>query len=147
MMNFGPIHIDHIGIAASNLDAASTFWNLIGLQQGLEDETVEDQGVTTRFFSTSPATPESTSNPTLVELLEPTSEDTPIGRFLAKRGPGVQQICFRVGDLEGLIDHLLANDIVMIDEEPRMGAGGKRIAFVHPKSTGGVLVELTENLR
>lgn len=147
MMNFGPIHIDHIGIAASNLDAASTFWNLIGLQQGLEDETVEDQGVTTRFFSTSPATPESTSNPTLVELLEPTSEDTPIGRFLAKRGPGVQQICFRVGDLEGLIAHLLANDIVMIDEEPRMGAGGKRIAFVHPKSTGGVLVELTENLR
>jgi len=146
-MNFGPIHIDHIGIAASNLDDASTFWNLIGLEQGIEDETVDDQGVTTRFFSTSPTTPESTSKPTLVELLEPTSEDTPIGRFLAKRGPGVQQICFRVGDLEGLIAHLLANDIVMIDEQPRTGAGGKRIAFVHPKSTGGVLVELTENLR
>ena len=58
-----------------------------------------------------------------------------------------RQICFRVGDLEGLIAHLMANDIVMIDEEPRMGAGGKRIAFVHPKSTGGVLVELTENPR
>ena len=146
-MSFGPIHIDHIGIAARNLDDASTFWNLIGLNQGAEDETVEDQGVTTRFFSTSPTTSESMSKPALVELLEPTSEDTPIGRFLAKKGPGVQQICFRVGDLEGLIAHLMANDIVMIDEEPRMGAGGKRIAFVHPKSTGGVLVELTENPR
>lgn len=83
----------------------------------------------------------------MVELLEPTSEDTPIGRFLAKRGPGVQQICFRVGDLLGLIQHLKENGIVMIDEKPRMGAGGKRIAFVHPKSTGGVLVELTESPR
>jgi methylmalonyl-CoA/ethylmalonyl-CoA epimerase len=147
MMSFGPIYIDHIGIAAMDLDDASAFWNLIGLKQGVEDEAVEDQGVTTRFFSTSPATPESMSKPTLVELLEPTGEDTPIGRFLAKKGPGVQQICFRVGDLEGLIAHLLANGIVMIDEGPRMGAGGKRIAFVHPKSTGGVLVELTENPR
>ena len=83
----------------------------------------------------------------MVELLEPTSEDIPIGRFLAKRGPGVQQICFRVGDLLGLIQHLKENGIVMIDEKPRMGAGGKRIAFVHPKSTGGVLVELTESPR
>ncbi len=83
----------------------------------------------------------------MVELLEPTSEDTPIGRFLAKRGPGVQQICFRVGDLLGLIQHLKDNGVVMIDEKPRMGAGGKQIAFVHPKSTGGVLVELTESPR
>jgi methylmalonyl-CoA/ethylmalonyl-CoA epimerase len=78
-------------------------------------------------------------------LLEPTGEDTPIGRFLEKRGPGVQQICFRVGDLEGLIAHLVENGIRMIDHEPKIGAGGKRIAFVHPKSTGGVLVELTES--
>lgn len=146
-MKFGPIYIDHIGIATAELDGASDFWNLLGLAQAAEDETVEDQGVTTRFFSTSHEPTKSSAHPPMVELLEPTSEDTPIGRFLAKRGPGVQQICFRVGDLLGLIQHLKENGIVLIDEKPRMGAGGKRIAFVHPKSTGGVLVELTESPR
>ena len=75
-------------------------------------------------------------------LLEPTGPETPIGRFLERRGAGVQQVCFRVGDLEGLIEHLMAHGVQMIDETPRAGAGGMRIAFVHPKSTGGVLVEL-----
>lgn len=145
-MDFGPIHIDHIGIATENLDDASTFWTLIGLQNTAEDETISDQGVKTRFFSTSPAQHEEGHLP-MVELLEPTSEDTPIGKFLAKRGPGVQQVCFRVGNLEGLIAYLLEHGVKMIDEVPRRGAGGKRIAFVHPKSTGGVLVELTETPR
>ena len=108
------------------------------------DETVADQGVTTRFFSTSPNQGEN-DHPPMVELLEPTGPNTPIGKFLNKRGPGVQQVCFRVSDLQGLIGHLMANGIIMIDETPRLGAGGKRIAFVHPKSTGGVLVELTES--
>ena len=144
-MSFGPIHIDHIGIATSDLDEASLFWKLLGLTQSMDDEVVEDQGVKTRFFSTSTAEVSPESHPPMVELLEPTGEDTPIGRFLEKRGPGVQQICFRVGDLEGLIAHLVENGIRMIDHEPRIGAGGKRIAFVHPKSTGGVLVELTES--
>ena len=141
-MKFGPIHIDHIGIATESLDQASHFWNLIGLEMGKEDETVEDQGVTTRFFSTS--TTSEDDHPPLVELLQPTGPDTPIGKFLARRGPGVQQVCFRVGNLEGLIAHLIEHGIKMIDTTPRTGAGGKRIAFVHPKSTGGVLVELTE---
>ncbi len=141
-MKFGPIHIDHIGIATDSLDQASHFWNLIGLEMGKEDETVEDQGVTTRFFSTS-MTSEG-DPPPLVELLQPTGPDTPIGKFLARRGPGVQQVCFRVGNLEGLMNHLIEHGITMIDSTPRTGAGGKRIAFVHPKSTGGVLVELTE---
>lgn len=144
-MSFGPIHIDHIGIATPSLDDASLFWKLIGLTQSMDDEVVEDQGVKTRFFSTSTAQRSLDAHPPMVELLEPTGEDTPIGRFLEKRGPGVQQICFRVGDLEGLISHLVENGIRMIDNEPRKGAGGKRIAFVHPKSTGGVLVELTES--
>lgn len=141
-MKFGPIHIDHIGIATESLDQASHFWNLIGLEMGKEDETVEDQGVTTRFFSTSMTSED--DHPPLVELLQPTGPDTPIGKFLARRGPGVQQVCFRVGNLEGLITHLIEHGIKMIDTTPRIGAGGKRIAFVHPKSTGGVLVELTE---
>ena len=143
-MSFGPIYIDHIGIATENLDDASTFWTLLGLEQGAEDETVADQGVTTRFFSTSTPIDAPVPHPPMVELLEPTGVDTPIGKFLAKRGPGVQQICFSVGDLDGLILHLIEHGIHMINVEPQIGAGGKRIAFVHPKSTGGVLVELTE---
>jgi methylmalonyl-CoA/ethylmalonyl-CoA epimerase len=80
----------------------------------------------------------------MIELLQPTSEDTPIGKFLAKRGPGIQQLCFRVEKLQPLIDYLLDNGIQMIDTEPKLGAGGSKIAFVHPKSTGGVLVELKQ---
>mgnify|MGYP006260861847 CR=1 FL=1 len=141
-MDFGPIYIDHIGIAAHNLDDSSDFWRLIGLVQGEHDETVEDQGVTTRFFST--GTTSSTTPVAKVELLEPTGTDTPIGKFLAKRGPGVQQVCFSVGDLSGLLNHLIKNGVRLIDETPRQGAGGHMIAFVHPSSTGGVLVELSQ---
>ena len=133
------IYLDHIGIACENLDEASKFWNLIGLLQG-DDELVEDQGVVTRFFSTSsnaPTTPK-------IELLEPTGQDTPIGKFLSKRGAGVQQVCFRVENLERMIKLLIDNGVVMIDTEPRNGAHGALIAFVHPKSTGGVLVELAQ---
>ena len=133
------IYLDHIGIACNNLDDASPFWRLIGLQQG-KDETVIEQGVTTRFFATSDG---DTRKP-MVELLEPTEDDTPIGKFLAKRGPGVQQICFRVEDIDEMISMLTSNGIIMIDSEPRIGAHGAKIAFVHPKSTGGVLVELAE---
>lgn len=133
------IYLDHIGIACDNLDEGSKFWNLIGLTQG-DDELVEDQGVVTRFFSTSsndPVTPK-------IELLEPTGPDTPIGKFLSKRGPGVQQVCFRVENLEETIALLINNGVKMIDAEPRNGAHGALIAFVHPKSTGGVLVELAQ---
>ena len=141
-MKFGPIYVDHIGIATLSLDEASKFWRLLGLNEGDEDEVVIEQGVKTRFFSTS--TGQSNNHPAQIELLEPTSQDTPIGKFLDKRGPGIQQLCFSVGDLLGLIEHLLDNGITMIDIVPRKGAGGKDIAFVHPKSTGGVLVELTQ---
>jgi len=134
------IYLDHIGIACNNLDESSAFWNLIGLIQGDEDELVEDQGVKTRFFSTSQ---DDTRTP-MIELLEPTGTDTPIGKFLSKRGPGVQQVCFRVDNLEEMIKLLISNDIQMIDLVPRRGAHDSLIAFVHPKSTGGVLVELTQ---
>ena len=133
------IYLDHIGIACDDLDEGSNFWKLLGLIQG-DDELVEDQGVTTRFFSTSEDDPSSPK----IELLEPTSDDTPIGKFLAKRGPGVQQVCFRVENLDQMISLLLQNDIKMVDSIPRKGAHGAMIAFVHPKSTGGVLVELAQ---
>lgn len=133
------IYLDHIGIACENLDEASNFWNLIGLIQG-GDELVEEQGVVTRFFSTS----SNDSSTPKIELLEPTGPDTPIGRFLDKRGPGVQQVCFRVENLKDLIALLKDSGVQMIDNEPRNGAHGALIAFVHPKSTGGVLVELAQ---
>lgn len=133
------IYLDHIGIACEDLEEASHFWRLIGLIQG-DDETVEEQGVTTRFFATS----ENDTNAPMIELLEPTGGNTPIGRFLGKRGPGVQQVCFRVENLEKVIAHLLDNGVKMIDSVPKTGAHGALIAFVHPKSTGGVLVELTQ---
>jgi methylmalonyl-CoA/ethylmalonyl-CoA epimerase len=141
-MKFGPIHVDHIGIAVESLEEGSIFWRLLGLLGDEEDELVEDQGVTTRFFSTSTSTEQ--DHPPQIELLEPTGHDTPIGKFISKRGKGVQQICFRVGNLNGLIAHLVSNGVHMIDTVPRRGSGGKMIAFVHPKSTGGVLVELTQ---
>ena len=136
------IYLDHIGIATNDLEESSVFWNLIGLIQGDEDEIVEDQGVKTRFFDTSNG--DASIKAPKVELLEPTSSDTPIGKFLDKRGPGIQQICFRVENLLEMISLLKENGVSMIDEVPRIGAGGKNIAFVHPKSTGGVLVELTQ---
>lgn len=81
----------------------------------------------------------------LVELLEAESPDSPIGRFVDKRGPGIHHVCFAVDDLDGTITRCRAAGIGLIDETPRIGAEGKRIAFLHPKSTGGILVELTEH--
>ena len=134
------ITIDHIGIAAKSLDEGSKFWKLLGLEDRGDDELVEDQGVVTRFFPLDTQGNETTN----IEILEATGPDTPIGRFLSKRGPGIQQLCFAVDDLESMIAHLMANEIVMIDETPRIGAHNSTIAFVHPRSTGGILVELKQ---
>ena len=144
-MSFGPIYIDHIGIAAHGLDDNSDFWRLIGLVQGEQDETVADQGVTTRFFSTS--TPDADAPVPKVELLEPTGDDTPIGRFLEKRGPGVQQVCFSVGDLSGLLTHLAARSIrhqVLCDLRDPPLAGAFRVHHIvgARRFLGGVLPSL-----
>ena len=142
-MDLGKIYIDHIGIATNSLDEGSRFWNLIGLSNNLPDELVADQGVITRFFETSKDNSH-TQSPPMIELLEPTGNDTPIGKFIEKRGIGVQQLCLRVENIEKVINHLIDNGITMIDSEPRLGSHGALIAFVHPKSTGGVLVELAQ---
>lgn len=81
----------------------------------------------------------------LVELLEAENEESPIARFIAKRGPGIHHICFSVDDLDQMLERCRRAGIHLIDEKPRVGAEGKRIAFLHPKSTGGVLVELSEH--
>ena len=133
------IYLDHIGIACDDFDSGTKFWNLLGLAQG-SDEIVAKQGVITRFFSTS----ENADKAPMVELLKPTEKNTPIGKFLAKRGPGVQQICFRVENIIDVIKTLKKNGIQMVNDIPEIGANGAKIAFVHPKSTGGVLVELAQ---
>jgi len=81
----------------------------------------------------------------LVELLEPADADSPIGRFITKRGPGIHHICFAVADLQAVMDKCRAMGVELVDQVPRIGAEGKRVAFLHPRSTGGVLVELTES--
>ena len=132
------IRLDHIGIAVNDLEQGVKFWELLGLTTSKEVENNEEQGVKILFLST-------TEGPVPdIELLEPTGPDTPIGQFISKRGPGIQQLAFEVDDISQIISQLQSNGVEMIDEIPKIGAGGNKIAFVHPKSTGGVLVELVE---
>ncbi len=131
------IRIDHIGIATDSLREASVFWSLLGLTQGGDESNVE-QGVDIRFFETK------SGGAPRIELLEPHHPDTPIGRFLEKRGGGIQQLAFEVDNLGETISRLIQAEIRMINETPMNGAHGSKIAFVHPSSTGGVLVELVE---
>ena len=135
------VSVDHIGIATKSLAESEVFWKMLGFVQDLDDEVVSEQGVKVRYLSS----PALSSESTRIELLEPTAEDTPIGKFLAKRGPGVQQICIRVDDLESTLNYLDKEGVELIDKKPKIGANGALIAFVHPKSTGGVLVELCEH--
>ena len=136
------IRLDHIGIAVNSLDEGEKFWRLLGLVPESKDEEVADQGVKTRFIPIANQAQE----PAMIELLEPTGPDTPIGKFISKRGVGIQQICFQVKDINLLISKLLDSGITMIDEVPKLGSKNCLIAFVHPKSTGGVLVELSQSL-
>ncbi len=133
------VRLDHIGIAVESLEEGESFWRLLGLIPSGDDEINPEQGVNIRFLESS-----SDAEPPRLELLEPTGSDTPVGRFIDRRGVGVQQLAFEVEDLSGLLAELKGAGVELIGEEPVSGAAGTRIAFVHPKSTGGVLVELLE---
>jgi len=129
------LKVDHIGIAVKSIEETKKLYrDLLGLDH-VGSETVEEQKVTTAFFPV---------GDTEVELLESTSEDGPIAKYLEKRGEGVQHIAFRVENIEQALAELKEKGIKLIDEKPRRGAGGAKIAFLHPKSTFGVLVELCE---
>jgi methylmalonyl-CoA/ethylmalonyl-CoA epimerase len=129
------LNVDHIGIAVDNLrEAIERFQSILGGAPESTEE-VKEYGVKTAFFGV---------GETNLELLEPTSLDSPIAKFLQKRGPGIQHICLSVSNLEGLLQALKSAGVRLIDETPRKGARGKRVAFVHPASLGGVLVELSE---
>ena len=133
--------IDHIGIATNNIDEASKFWNEIGLVSG-EDHINYEQDVKIRMFYGKDKDGGKTYSK--VELLEALTKNSPIAKFIQKKGVGIQQLAISVNNIELLISNLIECGIRMINTEPTIGAGGHKIAFVHPESTGGVLVELVE---
>ena len=126
--------IDHIGIAVKNLEETLKFYEDVLGMKSVGTEVVEEQKVKVAFLP----------GDTEVELLESTEEDGPIAKFIEKKGEGIQHIAYRVDNIEKAIEELKAKGIKMIDEKPRYGAGGAKIAFLHPKSTFGVLIELCE---
>jgi len=128
--------IDHLGIAVTSIEGALEFYrDALGLQVA-ETEVVDDQGVTVAMLPVGESR---------VELLEPTGPETPVGRFLSRRGPGLHHVCYSVPDIESALARLRASGARLIDERPRIGAGGHLVAFVHPQATGGVLVELVQH--
>jgi methylmalonyl-CoA/ethylmalonyl-CoA epimerase len=125
--------IAHIGIAVRGLDDSVSFYRDV---LGMPDVPLDDSdGAKIAGLA---------AGESLVELLEAESPNSPIGRFVAKRGPGIHHVCFAVDDLDATLERCRAHGIRLIDETPRLGAEGKRIAFLHPSSTSGVLVELSE---
>ena len=129
--------IDHLGIAVRSIGDALKFY---GQAMGLElaaTERVEDQGVTVALLPVGESR---------IELLEPFSEDTAVGRFIAKRGEGLHHICYEVEDLAAKLLDMKAQGVRVLDGYPRPGAEGKLVAFLHPADTGGVLIELSEKI-
>jgi len=128
-----PAHIDHVGIAVESLSVILPFFRDV---LGMPEVPMSDSDGA-RIAAVQ-------SGESLIELLEPADPDTPIGKYLARRGPGIHHICVAVPDIDAMLQRCRDAGIQLIDEQPRIGAEGKRIAFLHPKSTGGVLVELSE---
>lgn len=128
--------VDHIGIAVKGLEERLSFWrDALGLAvSGIEE--VRTEKVRVAFLPAGPAR---------VELLEATSPDSPIAKFIEKRGEGLQQLALEVDSVQEVLDRLKASGVPLLDDAPRPGAGGTRIAFLHPKATGGVLIELVEH--
>ena len=128
--------IEHIGIATPHLDDALKFWrDALGLEVK-HTEIVEEQGVRVAMLP---------AGEPRIELLEPTGEESPVAKFLEKRGPGIHHIAVRVPDIRAALARLKGEGARLIDAEPRIGAGGCLVAFVHPASSGGVLLELVEH--
>jgi methylmalonyl-CoA/ethylmalonyl-CoA epimerase len=129
------LKIDHLGIATESIAEGEKFWtDALGIAcEG--SETIEEQGVTTAFFPVGESE---------VELLEPTTAESPVANFLSKKGAGIHHLAFRVENIESALNELKQKGVRLIDEVPRRGAGGAKIAFIHPRSTNGILIELCE---
>jgi len=133
-----PSRIDHLGVAVRSIDQASLFYrDALGLEPA-DSEEIPDQKVRIVCFQVGEVR---------IELLEPTADDSPIARFLAKKGPGLHHVAYRVDDLPATLAALKAAGVQLIDEAPRDGAHGMKIAFAHPKSTAGVLTEFCQPRR
>lgn len=127
--------IYHLGYAVEDLEEASRFYReRFGADPG-EPEVVEEQGIIAAMFPVGES---------MIELVQPTRPDSPVGKFLAKRGEGFHHVAFEVNDLQAALAELKAGGVDLIDEKPRIGAGGSRMAFVHPSNVFGVLTELVE---
>jgi methylmalonyl-CoA/ethylmalonyl-CoA epimerase len=126
--------LDHIGIAVSSIEDALGIYRALGLSESGREE-VASQGVITAFLPL---------GDTRLELLQPTGPDSPIAKFLAKRGPGIHHLCFAVDDLDDAVEDLKSRGFRMVNESPVPGADGKRVAFLHPSAGRGVLIELSE---
>ena len=129
--------IEHLGIAVDSIDKAAPFWKHILNISHRSTEDVIDQGVVTDIYDTGQGK---------VDLLESLGDDTPIGKFLHKHGPGIHHVCFEVKDISLAIKELKENKIKVLSDVPTIGAEGYKVVFIHPKSTGGVLVELAEKV-
>lgn len=124
----------HIGVAVTSVEAALAFYrDVLGLEPRGEPERHDGALIVSLPFGDSD-----------VELLEPLTADGPIAKFLGRRGPGIHHVCYRVADLDAALARAAAAGYQLVDEAPRTGAGGRRIAFLHPRSTAGILIELTE---
>ncbi len=134
--HFGGLKLDHLGIAVRNLDEATQPYHLLGLARVGEDEIIVSQHVKVRALRVGES---------LLELLEPTSPESSIARFLEKRGEGLHHVAFLVENLEAEIQRLLKENAPFISTEPRAGRAGTRVVFLHPKWTKGVLVELVKH--
>jgi methylmalonyl-CoA/ethylmalonyl-CoA epimerase len=134
-MSIDLTEIDHIGIAVENLEAAVTLYSELLDLDPIHRERVEDQGVEEVLFQ---------AGTSYIQLLTPLGPDTPIARSLASRGPGLHHIAYRVTDIQAAIDHFRDNGAQLIDEVPRPGSRNTQIAFIHPKTMNGVLVELVQ---
>jgi methylmalonyl-CoA/ethylmalonyl-CoA epimerase len=127
--------LDHVGIAVPSIDEALPTWEAILGAAGSGRETVDSQGVEVVFVGSGAAR---------VELVAPSGPDSPVARFLARRGPGIHHLGYRVPDIRAALADLEARGFELIDREPRAGAHGHQVAFLHPRVAGGVLVELVE---
>jgi methylmalonyl-CoA/ethylmalonyl-CoA epimerase len=135
-LGFHPLTIDHLGIAVRDLDEATAPYRLLGLEIIGEDEMIASQHVKVRALRVGES---------LLELLEPTSPESPIASFLEKRGPGLHHVALRVQNLATEIQRLVEQDARFISTEPRAGRAGTRVVFLHPKWGQGVLIELVEH--
>ena len=129
--------IDHVGIAVADLDAAIAFYEKAYGMRCAHVEVNEEQGVREAMMEVG-------DSGSYVQLLAPLNPDTTIGKFLEKNGPGIQQMAYRVDDIDAVSEHLRSEGLRLLYDEPRKGTAGSRVNFIHPKSAGGVLVELVE---